>query len=238
MNEEIEESSSAGDFNLSISDMMSALCAIFVLLCIGIILQLKQISANYVNKKDALYKELTNKFPEELLKKWQATIDPENLSIRFTNPEIIFENDKAELRPEYGKLLDDFFPALLEVLNKYEDIIEELRIEGHSAEAQEKIKKGELTDQKDYEEGMSLSQERTRSVLFHCINETKYPSEYNWIRSRIVAIGYSKSRPIITNGEIDWIASKRVEFRIKLNSDNEIQKYLSKVSKVASTKIE
>lgn len=238
MNEEIEESGSAGDFNLSISDMMSALCAIFVLLCIGIILQLKQISANYVTQKDALYKELTNKFPEELLKEWQATIDPENLSIRFTNPEIIFRNDEAKLTPKYEEILDDFFPALLSVLNNYENIVEELRIEGHSAEAQVKIRQGKLTDQKDYEEGMILSQERTRSVLFHCINETNYSEEYNWIRSRIIAIGYSKSRPIIKDGVIDWNASKRVEFRIKLNSDNEIQKYLSKVSKVASTKIE
>ena len=113
--------------------------------------------------------------------------------------------------------------------------MEELRIEGHSAEAIEKMKRGEITEQEDYKTGMELSQERTRSVLFHCINETDYPEEYNWIRSRIIAIGYSKSRPIIKNGEIDWKSSKRVEFRIKLNSDNEIQKYLSKVSTTEST---
>ena len=52
-----ESADSAGDFNLSISDMMSALCAIFVLLCIGIILQLKQISEHYVNTKYTLYED-------------------------------------------------------------------------------------------------------------------------------------------------------------------------------------
>ena len=78
---------------------------------------------------------------------------------------------------------------------------------------------------------MELSQERTRSVLYHCLNKTKYPKEYEWIRSKIIAIGYSKSRPVTNaNGEIDWEASRRVEFRIKLNSDSEIQKYLSKVT--------
>ena len=47
----------------------------------------------------------------------------------------------------------------------------------------------------------------------------------------MIAIGYSKSRPVTNaNGEIDWEASRRVEFRIKLNSDSEIQKYLSKVT--------
>ena len=78
---------------------------------------------------------------------------------------------------------------------------------------------------------MELSQSRTRSVLSYCLNDTKYPKEDEWIRSKIVAIGYSKSRPVKVNGKIDWAASRRVEFRIKLNSDNEILKYLAKEEK-------
>ena len=230
MNEEIEESSSAGDFNLSISDMMSALCAIFVLLCIGIILQLKQISEHYVNTKYTLYEELSKEFSADL-EDWKAEIDAENLSIRFKDPDVLFVMNEAKLKTKYEDILNDFFPRLLKVTSKYENLIEEIRIEGHSSEATEKIRKGELTDQKDYEEGMELSQERTRSVLYHCLNKTKYPKEYEWIRSKIIAIGYSKSRPVTNaNGEIDWEASRRVEFRIKLNSDSEIQKYLSKVT--------
>ena len=73
-----------------------------------------------------------------------------------------------------------------------------------------------------------MSQARTRSVLSYCLNDTKYPKENEWIRSKIIAIGYSKSHPVKVNGKIDWNASRRVEFRIKLNSDNEIQKYLAK----------
>ncbi len=227
MNEENEDSESAGDFNLSISDMMSALCAIFVLLCIGIILQLKQISEHYVRTKYTLYDELNKEFYADL-KNWNAEIDSENLSIRFKDPDVLFVMNQSVLRNSYKQILDDFFPRLLKVVSNYENLIEEIRIEGHSSEAIERIKAGRITERQDYEEGMELSQARTRSVLSYCLNDTKYPKENEWIRSKIIAIGYSKSHPVKVNGKIDWNASRRVEFRIKLNSDGEIQKYLAK----------
>ncbi len=227
MNAGTESADSAGDFNLSISDMMSALCAIFVLLCVGIILQLKQISENYVNTKYTLYKDLSREFSADL-QKWNAEIDAENLSIRFKDPDVLFVMNKSELRNSYKHILDDFFPRLLSVVSNYENLIEEIRIEGHSAEAVQAIRTGRVTERQDYEEGMALSQSRTRSVLSYCLNDTSYPESSEWIRSKIAAIGYSKSRPIQADGKIDWEASRRVEFRIKLNSDNEIQKYLAK----------
>ena len=191
MSDELEDNGSAGDFNLSISDMMSALCAIFVLLCIGIILQLKQISEHYVNTKYTLYEELSKEFSADL-DEWKAEIDAENLSIRFKDPDVLFVMNEDELKDKYKEILNDFFPRLLKVTSKYESLIEEIRIEGHSAEAVNKIRLGELTEQKDYEEGMELSQGRTRSVLNYCLTKTKYPKEHEWIRSKIVAIGYSK----------------------------------------------
>ncbi len=226
MNEENEDSGTAGDFNLSISDMMSALCAIFVLLCIGIILQLKQISEHYVRTKYTLYDDLNKEFYADL-KNWNAEINSENLSIRFKDPDVLFVMNQAVLRNSYKQILDDFFPRLLKVVSDYENLIEEIRIEGHSSEATERIKTGRITERQDYEEGMELSQARTRSVLSYCLNDTKYPKENEWIRSKIIAIGYSKSHPVKVNGKIDWNASRRVEFRIKLNSDSEIQKYLA-----------
>lgn len=220
-------SESAGEFNLSISDMMSALCAIFVLLFIGIVLQLKQVSEHYVTTKYTLYEDLNKEFSSDL-EKWNAEIDAKNLSITFKDPDVLFVMNKSDLRSSYKLILDDFFPRLLKVVSNYEDLIEEIRIEGHSSEAEEAIRSGRITERQDYEEGMELSQSRTRSVLTYCLNDTNYPKEQEWIRSKIVAIGYSKSRPVWVDGKIDWDASRRVEFRIKLNSDSEIQKYFSK----------
>ena len=162
------------------------------------------------------------------MEKWNAEIDAENLSIRFKDPDVLFVMNQADLRNSYKRILDDFFPRLLKVVSNYEELIEEIRIEGHSAEAVQAIRTGRVTEREDYEEGMALSQSRTRSVLSYCLNDTRYPESQQWIRAKIVAIGYSKSRPVTVNDQIDWEASRRVEFRIKLNSDSEIQKYLAK----------
>lgn len=256
MSNESENSGIAGEFSLSISDMMSALCAIFVLLCIGSVLRLtqiskqqnvvkekleqslkeqkelsdklKEISENYVTTKDTLYDDLNKEFTADL-EKWNADIDKENLSIRFKDPDVLFMMNEAVLQKSYKDILDDFFPRLLNVVDKYEGLIEEIRIEGHSSEAVQSISSGLISDREDYEEGMELSQDRTRSVLSYCLNDTSYPESSGWIRSKIIAIGYSKSHPVRNEaGEIDWNASRRVEFRIKLNSDNEILKYFPK----------
>ncbi|MCR5623529.1 MAG: OmpA family protein [Treponema sp.] len=237
MSNESESSGIAGEFSLSISDMMSALCAIFVLLCIGSILQLKQISEklkdvseHYVNTRYTLYEDLSKEFSTDL-EKWNAEIDRENLSIRFKDPDVLFLMNEAILQDSYKKILGDFFPRLLKVVDRYEDLIEEIRIEGHSSEAVQSISSGLISDREDYEEGMELSQGRTRSVLSYCLNDTSYPENRGWIRSKIVAIGYSKSHPVRNEaGEIDWNASRRVEFRIKLNSDNEILRNFSKAA--------
>ncbi len=250
MSDESESSGIAGDFSLSISDMMSALCAIFVLLCIGSVLRLtqisqqqkelsdklKEISKNYVTTKYTLYNDLNKEFTADL-EKWNAEIDKENLSIRFKDPDVLFMKNEAVLQKSYKDILSDFFPRLLKVVDKYEGLIEEIRIEGHSSEAVQAISDGLITDRQDYEEGMELSQDRTRSVLSYCLNDTSYPKSSEWIRSKIVAIGYSKSHPVKkTTGReelIDWDASRRVEFRIKLNSDNEIEKKFSDADQIA-----
>lgn len=214
-----KENDSAGNFDLSISDMMSALCFIFILVCVVLVFQLKKMSESYIEMQHALYIDLSKEFELDL-GKWNAEIDRENLSIRFNDPSVLFWGNSAELREGYKRILDDFFPRLVEILSSanYRDAIEELRIEGHTAEESDK------DPRLDYREGMELSQERTREVLYYCLT-TDFGEENLWITDKIVAIGYSKSRPIVTNGTIDWEKSRRVEFRIKTNSERAIRRF-------------
>ena len=222
MSDEEFSQDSSGNFNLSISDMMSALCFIFVLVCVVLVFQLKKTSENYVKMQDALYDELKKEFEADF-DKWNAEIDRENLSIRFKDPTVLFLPDDAVLRKGYKLILDDFFPRLVEILSdpKYKDSIEEIRIEGHTAE------NAYIDTNQDYKEGMDLSQRRTREVLYHCL-QTNFGEENNWITDKIIAIGYSKSKPIMVDGVIDWNASRRVEFRIKTNSDKAIKEFFTK----------
>lgn len=222
MNDEDLSQDSSGNFDLSISDMMSALCFIFVLVCVVLVFQLKKASEGYVKMQDQLYLELTKEFEADF-DKWNAEIDRENLLIRFKDPTVLFLPDSALLRDGYKLILDDFFPRLVEILSNpnYKDSIEEIRIEGHTAE------NAYVDTNQDYRDGMELSQRRTREVLFYCL-QTNYGEKNKWITDKIIAIGYSKAKPIKVNGKIDWNASRRVGIRIKTNSDKIIKEFFAK----------
>ena len=188
-------------YDLSISDMMAALCCIFVLVCVTVMVRLteqraefqrqnKKASSYYAMRTD-LYEKLMETFGNDL-KRWNATIDEDTLTITFKNPDVLFEMNDTVLRQEYKNILDEFFPKLVNLLftAKYtvdgidkniKDEIEEVRIEGHTATSHF------LTEKQNYERGMETSQERTRNTLEYCINlEDKIPKEQlKWIKKNI-----------------------------------------------------
>lgn len=225
-------------YDLSISDMMAALCCVFVLICVTVMLRLTEQKAEFQrqNKKansyyamrTDLYEKLMDSFGNDL-KKWNATIDEDTLSITFKNPDVLFEQNDTELKQEYKNILDDFFPKLVNLLytstfvvdgeeKPIKDEIEELRIEGHTATSRF------LTDKQNYERGMETSQERTRNTLGYCLNleEKIEADQLNWIKKHVAAIGYSNSRHVVhKNSDIEnQEASRRVEFRIMTNATN------------------
>lgn len=256
----IEESSS---YDLSISDMMAALCCIFVLAAVAMIVTFsdetdklkqkirEQTSINLsLNEKNSLadkYKELQQELfldlSEEMgsdLQKWGAVIDPDTLTIRFSS-DAGFDSYSAELKPGYKLVLQEFFPKLVKILeqDKYKGEIEEIRIEGFTA-PDKNDPYGEGSEH-DYVSGVKLSQERTQNVLLYCLENTNYSQETDpklkeiekdWIRKHIVSNGYSLSKPLGTDGmllngvgQIDKDATRRVEFRIKTNSDKVVQEF-------------
>lgn len=225
-------------YDLSISDMMAALCCVFVLICVAVMVRLteqktefqrqnKKANSYYAMRTD-LYEKLMETFGDDL-ERWNATIDEDTLSITFKNPDVLFEMNDTKLRKEYKDILDVFFPKLVKLLytatftvegieKPIKDEIEEVRIEGHTATSRF------LTEKQNYERGMETSQERTRNTLEYCINlENKISNEQlNWIKKHIAAIGYSNSRHVTyTNSNIEnQDASRRVEFRIMTNAKN------------------
>lgn len=216
------------NYDLSISDLMAALCGIFVLILISVILQLNQSKAEYVLKnqkaeayysmQNAIYEDLTAEFFDDL-KTWDAEIDKETLTIRFNNSKVLFEPNKSKLKPEFQRILVDFFPRLIAVLQKkdYVDEIDEIRIEGHTARNRNQ------SDSEDYITGMELSQERTLKVMLYCLETV--PEYTSWVQTNIAAIGYSKSRPILDPKTQlpEWEKSRRVEFRIKTKSEKVLE---------------
>ncbi|UKI56270.1 MAG: hypothetical protein L6V90_03670 [Treponema succinifaciens] len=236
---------SEGGYDLSISDLMSALCCIFILVTVSIVASLKEknlLADKYQELQQDLFLDLSQEMGNDL-NKWGATIDPETLTIRFSSDDG-FDARSPELKNGYKKVLQEFFPKLVSVLqqDKYKNEIEEIRIEGFTAP--DRLDPYGEGSEHDYTSGIELSQQRTMNVLLYCLEHTNYSQESDsakqeaekeWIRKHIVSNGYSLSRPLGDNGKLieekrkltdaEKSASRRVEFRIKTNSDKIVQQF-------------
>lgn len=229
-------------FSLSTGDLMAGLLFIFILLLMGAMLQVKEtaeqlqknaeqlkeraeedkrIVQRYEQIKTQLYIDLHAEFKDEL-EVWRATIDS-TLCIRFQEPSMLFENNMADLRPQFRIILNDFFPRYIDLLSRpeYKENIVEIRIEGH-------------TDSNgEYFHNMELSQNRTRTVLVYCfglMNE----EQKNWAKALITANGLSSSQPIMKDGVEIKELSRRVEFRVRTNAEKHLEEIANKRTELSN----
>lgn len=213
-------------FDLSIGDLMAGLLLIFILLLTTTLFSLQKefesknnIATEYRKGQEEIYVDLEMEFSKDL-EAWDAEIDPLTLSFRFKNPDLLFLPNKSELRLDFQKTLKNFFPRYIQVLYpKYKGIIDEIRIEGHTAK--------DVTF--SYLSHMELSQERTNAVLRFILGKASseiLSSDIEWVYSCLSATGLAYSKPILIDGKEDWNQSRRVEFRIRTNSEQKINEIL------------
>ena len=214
---------------ISISDVMAGLMMIFLFIAIIYMVDIKEdkeglvkIAENYLNLKERIYKDLHNEFRTDF-PKWRATLDRKTLSIRFSEPNIYFKQNSNKIEPVFKKILNDFFSRYIGILySKYQNNIEEIRIEGHTS--------SEWFYQTDpdiaYINNMKLSQARTRSVLQHVLNLFEVTNKKKWLKNHLTANGLSSSRLIETNEIEDKEASRRVEFRVETNAEKKIEEII------------
>lgn len=217
-NKTIYETKEENVFALSTGDLMAGLLFIFILLLMSALLNVQEkaekdeaIAKQYDNIKTQLYIDLQDEFKEDLIV-WRAIIDS-TLCIRFQEPSMLFDEGLYYLKPQFKKILNDFFPRYIEVLNrpKYRDNIEEIRIEGHT------------NSNGGYYSNMKLSQDRTRSVLEYCFS--LMPEEdIIWLKGLVTANGLSSSHLIYDKSGIENTnLSRRVEFRVRTNAEKQLE---------------
>ena len=221
-----------GEHWLSVSDMMSGLMVIFLFIAITYMMQvsedrnqLVEIAITYEKTKTAIYDQLQIEFKDDL-KKWNAEIDKQTLAFRFQEPDILFNVGDADVKDKFKVILDDFFPRYIKVLKQYQTDIEEIRIEGHTSS---EWSKNSVVDDTTYFKNMALSQNRTRATLEYCLMLPQIDPERDWIKHILTANGLSSSKPILVNGVEDTVHSRRVEFKVKTNSETQILKILQRV---------
>src|SRR3989344_6468990 len=110
---------------VSLSDMMTGLMMVFLFISILFMHQWQKEFVSYQNNKNSLYKELNNQFKEKY-KEWDMILE-KDLTIKFTNPEVLFDYRSAEITPKFSMILSEFIPQYLAIITKekYKDSISE-----------------------------------------------------------------------------------------------------------------
>ena len=76
---------------------------------------------------------------------------------------------------------------------------------------------------------MKLSQDRTRNVLEYTLESVKGRDEKNWFKEYLSSNGLSSSKLIQDSlGNENFLASRRVEFRIKTRAEQYILKIVNR----------
>ena len=228
-----ETSSAVGEEShwIPLTDLMTGLMVIFLLIAVSYMMQveadaarIKNVAIAYSEIKDALFEDLNQEFQADL-PKWKAQLLKTDLTIRFSEPEVLFAPGSSELKPEFQAILADFFPRYVRILTskKYHDSISEVRIEGHTSS----VWNGSASPEQAYFLNMELSQARTRSTLAYVMSLPADQSQVEWLRRYVTANGLSSSRLIVDNkGAEDVARSRRVEFRIRTDAETRLAKIL------------
>ncbi len=205
--------------------MMSGLMLVFLFIAIGFMIEMqsqkdsmKEIATSYRDTKANLNEVLYGEFEDDL-KQWDATISKDN-AIIFNSPEVLFSVNSSTLKPEFKKVLKEFFPRYVKILTskQYKDEIKEIRVEGHTSDTW-----ANSTSKKEiYLNNMKLSQNRAYEVLSYCygLENDVVKSTRDWLAKffRANGMAFSKLK--------DVKKARRVEFRVEMKSEDRVYKIL------------
>ena len=210
---------------VSLSDMMTGLMLIFLLISILTISHTTGSIKEFENTKSELYEELERTFGGKR-DEWGVEIT-RDLSVKFENPDVHFGYLSANITLNFQAILNEFIPLYIGIINKpkYSDKIKEVRIEGHTAAWD------------DYLFTINLSQERSNAVLAYILASTHFATleedERDKIKFWFTSNGLGNGRTIDEGGEFTFysknntsVKSRRVEFRIVTTSEELIDKII------------
>jgi len=100
---------------IPLADLMTVLMVIFLFMSISYMALMEKrqkeqnkIFKDYEESKIALYKELNEAFKNDFVK-WNLKLD-NDLSIKFTKPQVLFDEGKYDVTPTFQNILKEFLP--------------------------------------------------------------------------------------------------------------------------------
>jgi outer membrane protein OmpA-like peptidoglycan-associated protein len=227
---------------IPLADLMTVLMVIFLFMSISYmaLIEKKRSKNNqsfkeYKELKISLYNELDSTFRKDF-ERWSLKLD-KDLSIKFTNPQVLFSSGSSEITPYFQSILTEFLPKYLKVVlqEKYKTKISEIRIEGHTDTKP-------LNNTNDpYIDNMQLSQNRARNVLAFLRSQDFFQNLDEETKSRLqfwlTANGLSYGKTVDANYDltyynqqsIDDEKSRRVEFKIVTTSEELVNEAIKNI---------
>lgn len=207
---------------IPLADLMTGLMMVFMLLTAAFMLRVEQTTTmvvkEYEETKADMLRALQQEFDKDL-KQWNAELLGD-MTIRFKDPTVLFATGSAELKPQFRRVLNDFFPRYVRLItsDKYRDAVKEIRIEGHTSSAWANSADAKTA----YFRNMELSQARTRSALEFLLTLDPVAKERDWLILHVTANGLSSSRPLSKEDKSFHAQqiNQRVEFRIVTNASD------------------
>ena len=218
---------------IAVSDLMSGLMMLFLLIAVMYLViverkneEIERVVLLYEDLREELYRDLLVEFGPDLTR-WGAELG-EDLKLRFTDTDILFEEGQSSIKPEFAGILADFFPRYLSILTSpdYRDEITEVRIEGHTSSSWSLARDSDDA----YLRNMALSQERTRSTLGYILALDSVAYEKEWLREHLTANGLSSSQLITAaDGSEDADRSRRVEFVVVMDAETRLTTIMQEI---------
>lgn len=205
---------------IPLADLMTGLMMVFMLLTAAFMLRVEQTTTLVVKEFEETKSDMLQALQKEFatdLKQWNAELLGD-MTIRFNDPTVLFATGSADLRPQFKRVLKEFFPRYVRLLSssQYREAVKEIRIEGHTSSFW-----ATGTDARTaYIHNMELSQARTRSALEYLLGLPEVKTQHDWLIQHVTANGLSSSKPLKPGDTSPRAeaANQRVEFRIVTNA--------------------
>ena len=211
----IEENSDGNIFWITMTDLMTGLVLVFVVMFFYTYL-----NGHYEKVQVEFARENATKSIEKALENQNinATVDAISGVVKISDLEL-FDINSYNLSDKGKQYLDKFAPAYFNSLfsNEYMNKnLDKIIIQGHT-DSQTYI--GKYTDDEQYMKNMELSLNRAYSVANYMTNTPYNKSNGDRLRKMIIVEGASFSQPVLVDGKEDFAKSRRVELKLVMKKE-------------------
>jgi outer membrane protein OmpA-like peptidoglycan-associated protein len=198
-------------FSSTLTDLMTSLAVIFVLL---LVVFLKQAHDQSKRAKDQVKEQLGLLLEEKSLALQQDATDPLSLTVMVGENQLRFPLGEYSLSRQGQDFVDQFFSSFARKICQPElrEKVDSIVIEGHTDTSGERTEEG-------VRKNILLSQRRSFSVLERAMRSVQADKEtYECLLRLSSATGRGSRKPIFAGTEYQPDQSRRVEIKIRVRS--------------------